>query len=159
MERDTQLVELAGRHWLIGQLVTFGFEVAMPIRDRGVDLIVYQEQTKVFRAVPVQLKAASSRTFSLNAKYQKTSNLVLVYVWDVRPGSSSTAYALTVAEAVGVGDAMAYTKTASWARGAYATTRPSRKLVSLLEPFASSRERWQALIRQQVSLPQHTAGL
>jgi hypothetical protein len=157
VDKDTQLVELAGRHWLIGQLVTFGFEVATPIRDRGVDLIVYQEQTKLFRALPVQLKAASYRTFSINAKYQKTSNLVLVYVWDVRPGASSMAYAMTVAEAVGIGDAMEYTKTASWAKGSYATTNPSKKLISLLAPFASSRERWQMLIRQQASIPPDAA--
>lgn len=39
--RDSQLTELSGRHFLIAQLVAGGLEVAVPVRDRGVDLIAY----------------------------------------------------------------------------------------------------------------------
>jgi len=35
--RDSQLTELSGRHFLVAQLVAGGLEVALPVRDRGVD--------------------------------------------------------------------------------------------------------------------------
>ena len=39
---DTATVEVAGRNWLTANLLTRGFEVAVPIVDRGVDLIVFR---------------------------------------------------------------------------------------------------------------------
>jgi hypothetical protein len=36
---DAQFVELAGRNWLVSQLIQGGIEVARPERDCGVDLI------------------------------------------------------------------------------------------------------------------------
>jgi len=40
---DSQMVELAGRHWLTSQLLRADLEVALPERDRGIDLIVYAD--------------------------------------------------------------------------------------------------------------------
>ena len=39
--KDSQLVEIAGKHLLISRLVAAGFEVAEPLRDKGIDLIIY----------------------------------------------------------------------------------------------------------------------
>ena len=38
--RDPQFVEILGRHYLITELMRAGIEVAEPVRDRGVDLVV-----------------------------------------------------------------------------------------------------------------------
>ena len=59
MALDSQQVELIGRNLLIAQLVADGLEVAVPTRDRGVDLIVYsdREEHGRFVAKPIQLKA------------------------------------------------------------------------------------------------------
>ena len=148
MPNDTQLIELAGRHWLIGQLLTFGLEVADPIRDRGVDLIVYEDRADTFRAVPVQLKVASHRAFGIHRKYDKTRDLLLAYIWNIRPGETPSAYVLRLDEAIALGDEMGYTKTPSWAKGAYTTTKPSMKLIKKLERFASSADRWRMLLQR-----------
>jgi hypothetical protein len=81
---DSQLTELSGRHFLIAQLVAAGLEVAMPIRDRGIDLLAYLDlsaNTKEFVSCPTQMKASREARFSLDRKYQKIANLLLAYVW------------------------------------------------------------------------------
>src|SRR5437660_905735 len=76
---DTQIVELLGRHQLINELLRAELEVAVPARDRGIDLIAYADLgTKVekFAACPIQMKAALSASFSIESKYQKFPNLI-----------------------------------------------------------------------------------
>src|SRR5947209_6839545 len=81
---DTQAVELACRNWLISQLIQAGLEVARPERDRGIDLIAYLDvdspSTK-FLARPIQMKGGSGRCFSLDPRYERFHDLLLVYVW------------------------------------------------------------------------------
>ncbi len=60
---DTQTIEIVGRQRLSGELLAAGLEVAMPLRDRGIDLIAYADldrQVKRFTAKPIQMK--STRT-------------------------------------------------------------------------------------------------
>jgi|SoiMethySBSTD1v2_1073268.scaffolds.fasta_scaffold1648672_2 hypothetical protein len=61
---DTQTGEILGRNRLIHELRLAGLEVAVPQRDRGVDLIAYVERedsTSQFAAVAIQMKAAARR--------------------------------------------------------------------------------------------------
>ncbi len=53
-------VEIAGRNWLTAQLLARGLEVATPVVDRGIDLIV-------FREVGTQRVAAGKKLVSLQA--------------------------------------------------------------------------------------------
>jgi len=39
MTRDSQVIELLGRNLLVAELLQAGLEVALPIRDRGIDLV------------------------------------------------------------------------------------------------------------------------
>jgi hypothetical protein len=117
---DTQLVELAGRSWLISQLLQAKIEVARPERDRGVDLIAYldlDESVGDFIACPIQVKVASTSMFSVDPKYEKFHRMLLVYVWNVKDSTRTVAYVLTYQEALGVADRMGWTKTASWKTG------------------------------------------
>jgi len=62
MTLDTQVVEIIGRQRMIAELLQDGLEVAMPIRDRGVDLIAYadlNQQLTRFAARPIQMKAST----------------------------------------------------------------------------------------------------
>jgi hypothetical protein len=64
---DTQQLELIGRSLLVGELLRDGLEVALPERDRGIDLIAYVEgdQTGVpFVARPIQMKARTAPAFT-----------------------------------------------------------------------------------------------
>lgn len=78
---DTQQIELLATAYLEAQLIKNGFEVARPVRDRGIDLIVYSDKVdEPFHVVPIQLKAASEQTFYVNKKYQGRG-IVMAYLW------------------------------------------------------------------------------
>lgn len=57
---DSQQVEMFGRNVLVAQLVADGLEVAVPQRDRGVDLVVYADRGDEFVARPIQIRRSSS---------------------------------------------------------------------------------------------------
>jgi hypothetical protein len=142
---DSQLVEHLGRQHLIGQLLRAGLEVAVPIRDRGIDVIAYADidrRIEKFVACPIQLKVASQRAFSLDAKYERVRNLLIAYVWNVMGDATPTVYALDFQQAKAVATKLGWTKTASWKNGRYTTTRPSVRIVELLEPYRMTPDRW-----------------
>jgi hypothetical protein len=142
---DAQLVEMLGRHRLIAELLRANLEVAIPARDRGIDLIAYADlgtQVTRFSACPIQLKAAIGGSFSVDRKYAKFPNLLIAYVWYLEDPARTVTYTATHPEAVAVADAMGYTKTSSWEKGLYVTTRPSPHLVAQLEPFRMTPQKW-----------------
>jgi hypothetical protein len=142
---DTQIIELIGRHHLTSELLRAGLEVAMPIRDRGIDLIAYVDidsRLSQFVSCPIQMKAAMGRSFSVAAKYERVRNLLMAYVWNLEDSHNAVTYALTYPEAHAVANKLGWTRTASWAKGAYTTTRPSAQVVELLEPYRMTSERW-----------------
>ena len=142
---DTQLLEIVGRHRLIERLLAAGVEVAIPARDRGVDLIAYldldQQQGK-FLAVPIQMKAAAGAIFAVNQKYWKFPELLIAYVWNANSLRECEIFVATQAEACRIADEMGYTKTASWQKGAYVVTRPSPRLIEKLDQFRVSDTEW-----------------
>ncbi len=150
MALDTQVVELLGRQRLMGELLRDGLEVAVPARDRGIDLIPYADlsrQVARFAARPIQMKAFTSRGFSVAEKYARIADLILAYVSHVGEAQSAVTYALPYAEAVKLGEAMGWTKTPSWKEGeAYSTSSPSKRLVAFLEPHRMGPRKWRALV-------------
>jgi hypothetical protein len=146
---DTQVVELLGRQRLMGELLRAGLEVAVPARDRGVDLIAYVDlsrQVRQFASRPIQMKASTTSAFGVDQKYNRIADLILAYVWHLNNPSVAVTYAMTYPEAVQVAETMRWTETASWKRGRYSTSSPSKQLVGLLEPYRMSPERWRALV-------------
>jgi hypothetical protein len=151
---DAQLVELIGRQRLIAELLQASLEVAIPLRDRGIDLIAYadlRERVPTFRAVPIQMKAASKSCFAVDQKYRKFPNLLIAYVWFLDDPSHAVTYALTLDEAIEVATRMRYTETKSWQTGIYTTTRPSKPLLELLEPYRMTPEKWWSKVSGLVS--------
>jgi hypothetical protein len=110
---DGQLVELAGRNWLVSQLVQGGIEVARPERDRGVDLIAYIESPR-FSACRVQLKVSSTCAFVVHR--EKYEGMLLVYVWHVQDSKKTIAYAMKSEEARKIAVKMGWTKNRAWKR-------------------------------------------
>jgi hypothetical protein len=147
---DTQIVEILGRSLLMEQLLRGGIEVATPVRDRGVDLIAYIDldaQLGHFIACPIQMKAAVAASFSIDNKYTKFMNLIQAYVWNVESQRDATIYALTQSEAVEVARDVGYTNTPSWKEhGRYVSTKPSARLIELLQPHRMTSERWKEKI-------------
>ena len=142
---DSQIVEMLGRNRLIDELLRAGLEVAVPMRDRGIDLIAYvdlESKTRSFVARPIQMKAASKRSFGLDKKYRKFPGLLLAFVWNLESEREQQTFALTYGEALDVADRMGWTGTESWGRGRYSNTRPGKRLRGLLERYRMSSERW-----------------
>lgn len=150
MTPDTQVVELMGRHRQMNELLRDGLEVAAPARDRGVDVIAYADlsvQVAKFSAKPIQMKAFSTAGFSVATKHSRISDLLMAYVWHVNEQSPAITYALSYADAVKVAEEMGWTKTTAWTSGGvYTTTRPSERLIVLIDPFRVVPGRWRALV-------------
>jgi hypothetical protein len=143
---DSQLTEIAGKHLLISRLVAAGFEVAEPLRDKGIDLVVYRDGEGVndFAAYPIQLKASSHESFSLDRKYERFSRLLIAYVWNVQSPERSDVYALTFSDAMQVMEKKGYLKTDSWTkRGYYFVRSAGTELKEILEPYKMTTKRWQ----------------
>ncbi|HVP54053.1 MAG TPA: hypothetical protein VMU45_03585 [Candidatus Eisenbacteria bacterium] len=151
--KDSQLVELAGRSWLIGQLLQAGLEVARPERDKGVDLIAYLDQDKKvgdFIACPIQVKAASNTMFGLDPKYRRFPRMLIVYVWEVADSTKTVAYALTYDEALEIARKKGWTRTSVWKRGGktgkrgytVTTVREQSKLWNLLQDYRITPKSW-----------------
>lgn len=64
---DTQQTEIIGRNWLINELMIAGYEVSLPLRDNGVDLIVGLPGFPWM--LPIQLKTSTNRSISIQRKY------------------------------------------------------------------------------------------
>ena len=146
MKLDSQQIGIIGKRIVIANLLAANLEVAVPIRDRGIDLIVYQDRAKdgVFKACPLQLKTASDATFGLDSKYKQFRDLRIVFVWNAREPSKAQLFALTYQEAASLLADMKFDKTGSWAKGRYTTTRPSEKLRRIFEQRfeVKSPEQW-----------------
>ncbi len=143
---DSQTLELVGRHRLASELLQAGLEVAFPARDRGIDLIAYVDVDPAgsrFVARPIQMKAASRRSFGIFRKYEKFHDLLIAFVWNVDGAEPPETYALTYAECLAIGEEMGWTRTASWLEhGDYGTTRPGRRLQHLLAPHLMTGQSW-----------------
>lgn len=149
MELDSQVVEFLGRERLIGELLRDGLEVALPVRDRGVDLIAYADlsrQVMRFASRPIQMKASTTSAFGIDQKYERIADLILACVWYIADPQAAVTYALSYAEALRIGREMGWTETASWQAGRYTTSSPSKRLLALLEPYRMSPGRWWSLV-------------
>jgi len=140
---DSQKVELLGRNRLMDELLRDNLEVAVPVRDHGIDLIAYADRAVLsYVARPIQMKAAWARSFAIDRKYEKFPNLIIAYVWNLSDRERAVTYALSYMEALGIADSMGWTLTASWQKGAYANNQPGQKLIELLEPFRMDAGSW-----------------
>ena len=116
MSMDTQQIEIIGKHILIANLIAANLEVAVPIRDHGIDLIVFRDGMKggTFVACPIQLKTATDEAFELYSKYERFPGLRIVYVWNAKVPAEAQVFALNYQEAQEVLVEMEYDKTKSW---------------------------------------------
>ena len=148
---DSQQVEVLGRSRLKAALIEAGMEVATPERDNGVDLIVYRWslETGDFVARPIQMKAASNFTFSVDRKYERIPHLILAFVMNVR--ADHQMYALWYRDAVNVAESLGWTKTISWVRGGgYTRTHGSKNLVQALDPYKMDPGDWSRFFHSPV---------
>lgn len=148
---DTQQVEIIGRNLLVSACVADGLEVSQPLRDRGIDLIIFDDYARYgrFSALPVQLKASSSRSFSVHAKYAKFPNLLMAYTWYSDNPVDAQLYVMTYQDAMGIAETSGWLRTSSWLEGGgYSTQSPSKKIESLLLPYRYVPGRIKSIMEQ-----------
>jgi hypothetical protein len=146
-ERDSQLLEIAGKHLLIARLIADGFEVAEPLRDKGIDLIVYKGGDN-FAAFPIQLKASSGQSFSLDEKYRRIPRLQIAYVWNVQSKGPNDVFILTFDEALEVLRAKRYDQTDSWRKnGRYFVKDAGVELKRMLDRYKMTPKLWQSKLQ------------
>ena len=146
---DSQKVELLGRNRLIDELLRDNLEVALPIRDRGIDLIAYvdmSENVSKYIACPIQMKAAWKQAFAIDRKYEKFPGLLIAYVWNLSSQSDAVTYAMNFSQCCSIAEKMNWTQTPSWERGGYSNSAPGKRLVDLLEPFRMVPGTWWKLV-------------
>jgi hypothetical protein len=146
---DTQITELAGRHFLISQLLAGGVEVAMPVRDRGIDLIAYLDRTgedPAFLACPIQLKANEEARFGLYRKYERIPNLPMVYAWNVS-STSPQLYALTYMQSFKLLEGRGHTETKSLQDDEVYSLTVNEAWRTRLTPHRMYPEDWEPKIR------------
>lgn len=142
---DSQQVEILGRAALTAALVGDGIEVARPERDAGIDLIAFT--ISPWRMVPIQMKAATTASFSIERKYERVDRLVMVYVWNARSAGDAEFYAMTWRQAVAIGRDLGWTATPSWTRnGKYTTTNPSANARDAIRPHQMDPGRWAGVL-------------
>lgn len=150
MSMDTQQIEIIGKHILIANLLAANLEVAVPIRDHGIDLIVFRDGSdgNKFIACPIQLKAATDEAFVLYEKYKKFPFLRIVFVWKARKPANAEIFCLTYKEAEDILKVGGHAETDSWKDGKHwVTTRPSETLKGRLEKYrVKSPKDWPGIL-------------
>jgi len=150
---DTQSVEIIGRNRLINELLYAGIENAMSARDRGLDLVAYvdlNDQLDYFAAVPIQMKASSTRAFGIDRKYEKFPHLVMAFVWHVASPVDAVTYAMTYKDLHAIAEEMGYTKTLSWMqRNSYSCSNPSKLVIERFEQHRMTPEKWWELVTRR----------
>lgn len=137
---DTQQVEILGTSILKSFLIAGDVEVAKPERDNGIDLIAfYCRELRAFTAVPIQIKSASHKCFSIDRKYQNIPNLWMAYTWNVINPEYAEVYLMEYASAIYIGDQMGYTSSPTWINtGKYSTSSPSVQLINMIGEFRAT---------------------
>jgi hypothetical protein len=150
---DPQLVELRGRNHLTNELLRAGIEVALPLRDRGVDLVAYLDsdlELGRFVGRPVQLKAATDAAFNVEEKYRRFPELILAYVWHLGDPHRTVVYAMSYAETLAIARAYGWDRKPSWrTHKGWSVSRPSQHLRDLLDQrYRMDPARWKHLVRK-----------
>ena len=152
---DKQVVEVLGRNRLIEILLRDCVEVAIPMRDKGIDLVAYfcvGARNSRFVAVPIQMKAASTSSFVLDKKYAQSPGLFLAYVWHVNDSEETEIFLLTYTEALQVLRQRKHDRTKSWREdGKYSITNPGWQLREALAPFKVGRGEFRRRLKKNRS--------
>jgi len=139
---DTQQIEIVGRSAVISQLTQAGIEVATPERDNGIDLIGFVNSEDHLRMIPMQLKCSLKTSFSIDKKYQKFKDILLVYVWYCATEKPEV-FALTYQQVVKEVSKKSWIHTNSWIKnGLYSTSKASKDLCKSLEKYKMTPEKW-----------------
>lgn len=139
MPLDSQQIEVLGRNLFISALLRDGIEVATPIRDNGIDLLVYKafhNARQTPKVVPIQLKCSSGAAWGIKRRYETIKDIRLVHVWNLATEIPCEFYCLSWSDANSVLMQHNYTPM-NWdtPQGSYAANRVTQSLRNTLSRF------------------------
>jgi hypothetical protein len=144
---DTQQIELLGRNRLVNEIIRADLEVSIPIRDRGIDLIVYADRAERFSSRPIQMKSSQGEgRFQIDKKYEKFPDIIIAFVWHLADREKEITYALTYTDTIMIATEMGYTETHSWRDLHGYSIEVNSRLRELLKPYVGTPGRWRALV-------------
>jgi hypothetical protein len=131
-----------------------GLEVALPRRDRGIDVIAYVDQERSFQALPIQVKASAGFRWVVNQKYGPFAEIVIAFALYLADEARAVAYVLPHTENVAIAERLGLTRrSATWlrpkraAQGGYIwIDRPRSNLLAELERHRATPEVWRSLV-------------
>lgn len=95
---DSQIQEIISRNILINKLLEYEFEVAMPVRDCGIDLLVYKKlESTCYKKI--QLKSSIGKSLSFKRNYHKITDLNFIFILGVI-SEKPIIYGLTISELI-----------------------------------------------------------
>jgi hypothetical protein len=143
-ENHSSIIEVLGRNHLIAQLIQDDVHAAIPLWDRGIDLIAYFGEHDGVRARGIQLKANEDSRWGLHRKYEGIVGLLMVYVWYVKEASAVEIYAMTYKEAFSILDKRRHTLTESWTKknGGYTIPNVNGSLREDLQSYRMGPGKW-----------------
>jgi len=144
----SNIIEVLGRNHLIAQLIEDDVDAAVPLWDKGVDLLAYYAGAKRLVARPLQLKVSETSRWGVYKKYAKIKDLLMVHIWYVKQSSRVEIYAMSYAEAKDLLERTStYATTKTWKKpmGHYDTSPilSNSKLWKSLQPFRMTKDKWQ----------------
>ncbi len=142
---DSQLVELIGRAALQLQLLRDGIEVALPLRDRGIDMIAYLDRdgNSSTQACLLQMKAASKQAFSIDSKYQNFQNFKFAYVWHVHDPTQTRFFVVSYKEAEDLCRNYSWKQYGNNGFKRWSTPNPAKRFLGKLEKnYEVSKGQW-----------------
>lgn len=153
LQNHSNIIEVLGRNQLIAQLIQDDVHVALPLWDKGVDLVAYFIDEGCMRARGIQLKANEDARWGLDRKYEDVAGLLMVYAWFVRDATAVEIYAMTHEEAFAVFRQLGEGKhllTESWQiKGGYSFPNVRGQLREALQPYRMMPGRWRERLTGQ----------
>jgi hypothetical protein len=151
---DAQTIALLGRDRVIEQLHRAGLEVALPRRDRGIDVIAYVDKGASFQALPIQVKSSAGFRWTVNQKYGPFAEIVIAHALYLADEKEAEVFALPHTENIAIAERLGLTQRyATWlrpkrpAQGGYIwIDRPRHTLLAELEAHRATPELWLSLV-------------
>jgi hypothetical protein len=152
---EKQHIEVIGTAKFTEFAILSGFEVAFPIRDCGIDCILYFpiEDNLLTTAIPVQLKCYTAQALTVDSKYDRIGNILHVIIWNCLT-SNPEFFALPQQKAMRIAQKFNWDKLPGWAskNGKYDATKATPQIINEMRNYSVTTKTFKEIVRQHYNL-------
>lgn len=162
---EKQLIEVIGRSKFTEFAILSGFELATPVRDCGIDCLLYFpcEDDLLNTAVPVQLKCYSSQALTVDSKYNRMGNILHIVLWNCLD-TNPKYFALTQKHAMRLAEHFNWNKLSGWVnkKGRYDATTATPRIIDEMMQYIVTTKTFKETVKHYYNLNRtkqiHSAG-